>query len=177
MKIKKLLSMALVGAMTVTMFAGCGSKDAGSDKAADGTIRLNVWRPTFNIGSGPDSDQLKKVEQKVNEYIKDKINVSVSITDISSNEYVEKANLALSNNEINLLWTASWESTIGTNDLVPKKAVYDITEILKGSKLYSSMDAGQWEATKYDGKSYFIPVYKDNVEGYDVMARKAHVDK
>ena len=38
--------------------------------------------------------------------------------------------------------------------------------------LYESMDEGQWEATKYDGKNYFVPVYKDNVEGYDVMFRK-----
>ena len=78
---------------------------------------------------------------------------------------------------MNLLWTASWESTIGTNDLVPNNAVYDLTDLLPGTPLYSSMDEGQWEATKYDGKIYFIPVYKDNVEGYDFMARKELADK
>ena len=61
---------------------------------------------------------------------------------------------------------------MGTNDLVPANAVYDITDLLPGTPLYESMDEGQWEATKYDGKNYFVPVYKDNVEGYDVMFRK-----
>ena len=41
-----------------------------------------------------------------------KINVQIELTDIGSGEYTEKANLALANNEINLLWTASWESTM-----------------------------------------------------------------
>lgn len=31
--------------------------------------------------------------------------------------------------------------------------------------------------TKYNGKNYFIPVYKDNVEGYDLMFRQELVDK
>ena len=64
-----------------------------------------------------------------------------------------------------------------TNDLVPANAVYDITDLLPGTPLYESMDEGQWEATKYDGKNYFVPVYKDNVEGYDIMFRKDLVDK
>ena len=48
--------------------------------------------------------------------------------------------------------------------MVPQKAVYDLTDLIQ----YTS---------KYDGKIYFIPVYKDNVEGYDIMARKDLVDK
>ena len=99
------------------------------------------------------------------------------MTDIGSGEYTDKANLSLANNEINLLWTASWESVIGTNDLVPANAVYDITDLLPGTPLYDSMDAGQWEASKYNGKNYYIPVYKDNVEGYDFMFRQDLIDK
>lgn len=139
-------------------------------------VTIKVTRACFNLAN-PDSEQVKKVQDAINEYIKDKINVQIELTDIGSGEYTEKANLALANNEINLLWTASWESTIGTNDLVPANAVYDITDLLPGTPLYESMDEGQWEATKYDGKNYFVPVYKDNVEGYDVMFRKDLVDK
>ncbi len=196
MKIKKLMALVLAGAMTATMLAGCGSSDSAStdaaktdttettasttdaaDTAASGDlVTINVTRNTFNLAN-PDSEQVQKVEDAINEYIKDKINVQIKLTDIGSGEYIDKANLALANNEINLLWTASWESTIGTNDLVPNNAVYDITDLLPGTPLYESMDAGQWEATKYDGKNYFIPVYKDNVEGYDIMFRQDLVDK
>ncbi|NLL78344.1 MAG: ABC transporter substrate-binding protein [Clostridiales bacterium] len=167
---KKLLAAVLVGAMTVAMFTGCGKA------ADDGLVTINVTRACFNLAA-PDEAQVQKVEDAINEYIKDKINVRIELNDLESGSYTEKANMALNANEINLLWTASWESTIGTNDLVPKEAVYDLTELIKGTTLYNSMDEGQWEAAKYDGKIYYIPVYKDNVEGYDFMFRKALVDK
>ena len=101
--------------------------------------------PTITImfhGSNVSDDSA--VLEKVNEYIADKIDVQISLTDVGSGEYTDKANLALANNEINLLWTASWESVIGTNDLVPANAVYDITDLLPGTALYESMDEGQW---------------------------------
>jgi len=186
MKKKKFLSVALVAAMTATLMAGCGSssdsgnggssnKDGGA--ASGQKVHINVYRDCFNLASS-DTAQVKKVEDAINKYLNEKgANVEISLTDVSSGEYAEKANLALANKEINLLWTASWMGTVGTNDLVPAESVYDITDLLKGTALYSSMDAGQWEATKYNGKNYFIPVYKDNVEGYDFMFRQDLLDK
>lgn len=166
---KKALSLILAAAMVVPGVVTTVS-------AEEEPVTINLTRCTFNLAN-PDSDQVQKVEDAINDYIKDKINVQINLTDIGSGEYTEKANLALASNEINLLWTASWEAVIGTNDLVPANAVYDITDLLPGTPLYESMDEGQWEATKYDGKNYFIPVYKDNVEGYDVMFRQDLVDK
>ena len=202
--IKKVLSVALASAMVLGM-VGCGggaaeapaepaapaadtteaapaddTAEAPADDAAaadaSGATQIAVYRATFNLAN-PDSAQVQKVQDAINEYIKDKINVQINLTDVGSGEYTDKANLALNNNEINLLWTASWESTIGTNDLVPQNSVYDLTDLLPGTPLYQSMDEGQWEATKYDGKNYFVPVYKDNVEGYDFMFRKDLVDQ
>lgn len=173
---KKLLSALLVTAMAAGMLTGCGNSASSGGTTEDGKVVINVTRATFNLAT-PDSDQVKKVEDAINEYIADKINVKINLTDIGSGEYTDKANTSLANKEINLLWTASWESTIGTNDLVPQNAVYDITDLLPGTDLYNSMDAGQWEATKYNGRNYFIPVYKDNVEGYDLMFRQELVDK
>lgn len=186
---KKIFATMLVASMMAGLLAGCGSTpaDSGNSSGSGSTggntgsasgdkVVINVNRNTFNLAT-PDSAQVKKVEDAINAYIADKINVQIKLTDIGSGEYIDKTNLALGNNEINLLWTASWESTIGTNDLVPKNAVYDITDLLPGTPLYNSMDAGQWEATKYNGRNYFIPVYKDNVEGYDLMFRQDLVDK
>ena len=165
---KKIVSLLLVLCMMLSAFVVTAS-------AEEKTV-INVYRCTFNLAN-PDSEQVKKVEAAINEYIADKINVEITLTDIGSGEYTDKANLALANNEINLLWTASWESVIGTNDLVPANAVYDITDLLPGTALYESMAEGQWEATKYDGRNYFVPVYKDNVEGYDFMFRADLVEK
>ena len=201
MKIKKLLALALAGVMTMSILAGCGDNSTGgttggndggnttqqqpsdggnssdgSGSGSDGVVTINVTRALFNRGA-VDSAQVQKVEDKINEYIKDKINVQIKLTEVLSADYKTKVPLSLASNEINLLWTASWQEAVGTNDLVPQNAVYDISDLLPGTDLYNSMDAGQWEATKYDGKNYFIPVYKDNVEGYDLMFRKALVDK
>ena len=174
---KKILSTLLVATMAAGLMTGCGNTaSSATPKTDDGKVIINVTRATFNLAT-PDSAQVKKVEDAINTYIADKINVKINLTDIGSGEYTDKANTSLANKEINLLWTASWESTIGTNDLVPQNAVYDITDLLPGTPLYESMDAGQWEATKYNGKNYFIPVYKDNVEGYDIMFRQDLVDK
>lgn len=164
---KKIVSLVLALALVLGVMSFASAEDK---------VVINLTRCSFNVAT-PDAEQVKKVEDAINAYIADKINVEIKLTDIGSGEYTEKANLALANNEINLLWTASWESTIGTNDLVPKNAVYDITDLLPGTALYGSMSEGQWEATKYNGKNYFIPVYKDNVEGYDVMFRKDLVDE
>ena len=150
--------------------------DAATDAASGDVTEISVYRCTFNLAS-PDEAQVTKVQDAINAYIADKIPVQIKLTDIGSGEYTEKANLALQSGEINLLWTASWEGTIGTNDLVPQNAVYDLTDLLPGTGVYESMDAGQWEATKYNGKNYFIPVYKDNVEGYDFMFRQDLIDK
>lgn len=167
---RKLLAASMAAVMASSCFTGIAL--AGEEEP----VTIKITRACFNLGS-PDSEQVQKVEDAINEYIADKINVQIELTDIGSGEFTDKANLALANNEINLLWTASWESTIGTNDLVPNNAVYDITDLLPGTALYESMDEGQWEATKYDGRNYFIPVYKDNVEGYDIMFRQDLVDK
>lgn len=141
---------------------------------ADDPVTIRVWRKSFNVT--PDQEQVKKVQDAINAYIADKINVQIVLTDLSS-EYEDQAKLALANKEIDLLWTASWESAIGTNDLIPANAVKDITDLLPGTALYGSMAEGQWVATQYNGRNFFVPVYKDNVEGYDLIARKEVADK
>lgn len=195
MKFKKLMAAALTTVMVAGMLTGCGDKgtaasgssteskaetkteaNAGAAETTGDVVTINVTRDLFNLGS-VNSDQVKKVETAINEYIKDKINVQINLTEYQDAEYSDKANLALNNKEINLLWTASWRSVIGTNDLAPLNAVYDLTDIVKDTPLYNSMDEGQWEAAKYDGKILFVPVYKDNVEGYDLIFRKELVDK
>jgi len=164
---KKLVSLLLVLALVLGIM---------SFASAEGPVEINLTRANFNMPA-LDEAQIKKVEAAINEYIADKINVKVNITEITSGEYTEKVNKALANaGEINLLWTASWEAVIGTNDLVPLKAVYDLTDLLPGTALYESMDAGQWAASSYNGRNYFVPVYKDNVEGYDLLYRAAALE-
>ena len=188
---KKLLAGILAATMMLSLCA-CGTKTETPASAAQtetktettettatttdsDAVNIVVYRDCFNLGA-TDSARTQEIQDAINDYIKDKINVQITLFDISNSEYPEKANLALNNNEINLLWTAAWMGTVGTKDLYAAKAAYDITDLLPGSALYDSMDANQWEGTKYAGRNYFVPVYKDNVEGYNLMFRQDLVD-
>lgn len=193
---KKAVSVALVSTMAASMLAGCGSstdqaassntstttatttetKNDTAATTADGKVKINVTRASFNLAS-PDSAEVTAIQNAINDYIADKIDVEITLTDIGSGEFTDKANLALANNEINLLWTASWEQTIGCDDLVKANAVYDLTPLMEGSTLYSSIPAWVWDASAYDGKTYFVSCYKESAEGYDLMFRKDLVDK
>ena len=156
--------------LALVLILGCMSMAAAEER-----VVINLTRACFNLPT-PDPEQVKKVEDAINAYIADKINVEIRLTDLGSDRYGEQVRPMLENREINLLWTASWENVIGTNDLVAHEAVYDITDLLPGTPLYGSLAANHWEATRFHGRNYFIPVYKDNVEGYDLMFRKAVAD-
>ena len=91
-----------------------------------------------------------------------KINVEITITDIAGGEYGDKTNLALSNNEVNLLWTASWNASLATDNLYAQNAVYDITDLVKDTTLYKAMpEAPVWEASSYDNKTYSFQFIKN----------------
>ena len=136
---KKWLSLILtvILVLSVCSFAGAADK-----------VEISLYRDTFELESGPDPAQVKKVEDAINAYIDGKISVKITLTDVANSQFPEIARLALDNKGVNLLWTAAWMGTVGCNDLVPKNAVYDITELLPGTTLYKSMDEAQWESTK-----------------------------
>jgi len=167
LRMRRWLALILV----MGLLLGCTSVAPAEDR-----VLINLTRACFNLET-PDPDQVKKVEDAINAYIADKINVEIRLRDLGSDQYGEQVQALMdSGEEINLLWTASWEDHIGTNELYSRGLVYDITDLLPGTALYGSLAKSHWEATRYGGRNYFIPVYKDNVEGYDVMFRKEVAD-
>lgn len=166
---KKILCLVLVLSMLPVML---------SASAEDSRVILHLTRASFNLKES-DPEQVKKVENAINGYIADKLNVEVRLNEIGSDEYDKNVLSILddADTDVNILWTASWESFIGTNDLVARGCLYDITDYLPGTDLYSSIPEDQWMETKYNGRHFFIPVYKDNVEGYDFMYRKDLADR
>ncbi len=193
---KRLLALLLVAIMLIA--AGCGKKEekpastggkdaevtkAADDKDAGATqkptgekVKISVTRPTFNIAS-PDPDQLKKVQDAINAYIGDKINVEIELNVISSGEYPNKCNLALAGGELDLFWTSNWVETVKTDEVVKNNAVYDLTTLLPEYGIYTAIPEWTWGASSFDGKNYFIPVYKESAEGYNLMFRKDLIDK
>ena len=107
----KVLSVVLTSAMAVSMLAGCGSSagstassaapaaseaasgsEAASTAAATDTassgdkVQISIYRDSFNVAN-PDTKEVQAVQDAINAYIGDKINVEVKLTDIGSGEY------------------------------------------------------------------------------------------
>ena len=196
---RKILAVTILAAMVTA--AGCGgkstetkapadsatqapadTKDTAKDTATQAPVekaektKITVYRNLFNLGA-PDEGEVKKVQDAINSYIGDKINVEIDLHEFSSSEYKDKANLALINGEVDLFWTASWIETIKANDLVKQKAVADLTDKLPNYDVYKSIPDWVWPGSAYAEKNYFIPVYKDMAEGYNLMFRKDLIDK
>lgn len=141
-------------------------------------VQINVYRAAYNVAE-PDADEEQKIQDAINAYIEPKIGVTVNITDINNAEYADKANLAMANKEVDLLWTASWWGTIGTDLLIQNNAVYDISDLLQskdGKTLYESMPDWFWKAAQYNDRDYFIPIYKEGAEGYEMKMLKSNVE-
>lgn len=196
---KKVIALFLAASMTVACLAACGEtadptkgseKETESAKPTEGedgedategasgeVTNVVVYRTLYNRNA-VDSDAVKNVENKINEYLASKgATCSVTIKEVHNSEYSDKANLALANGEMNILWTAHWWGTIGTNDIWRQNGAADITELVQGTPLWGSMPEGIWEAAKYAGRIYFIPVYKEAYEGYDIKTTKALADE
>ena len=75
------------------------SGSGNTEKTSDGKTKISIYRASWMLAN-PDSVQVQKVQDAINAYIGDKINVEVELHDIASGEFNDKANLALANNEI-----------------------------------------------------------------------------
>ena len=196
---KKILAALLAALLLISAFAACGEvapSSSGTEKqeeaaepekedeaapaeeaSSEGKTKIVIFRCLYNL-SVVDDAQVKKVQDAINAALDARgANVEIEIREVASSEYSDKASLALANQEINLLWHASWwGGGIGCDDIWRNKGAYDVTDLLPGTTLYDAMPEGVWEASKYDGRVLFIPVYKETYEGYDMKTTQYAVD-
>jgi putative aldouronate transport system substrate-binding protein len=160
-----------------TKAAETDAPETDAPAPAGDKVKITIFRCLYNR-SAVDDAQVKKVQDAINARL-DELGeaVEIEIHEISSSEYSDKVTMALAGGEINLLWNASWwGGGIGCDDLWRTNAAYDITDLLPGTLLWDAMPEGVWEASKYDGKVLFTPVYKETYEGYDMKTPKAVVE-
>ena len=164
---KKLVSLvlALCLALSIVSFA-----------SADGTTTVRLYRHSYMTSL--DEGAIKKVQDAINARLAELgSNVAIEIHEFMDSEYGQKGNNALLGQEVDLLWTANWYGTIGTNDLYASNGAKDLTALLPGTLLWDSMPAWYWEAARYDGKDLFVPVYKEGAEGYMIKILESNAEK
>lgn len=125
----------------------------------------------------PQSD-VHSVEEKINEYLKDKLNVTVKINCLSSGQYAQKLGAMINANEyFDLCFAARWMLDYVENSRKGAFVQLDdyLDTYLKG--IADEYGRDNLEYAKVDGKLCALPVYKEMATQLGWMYRKDIADK
>ncbi|GIQ68020.1 extracellular solute-binding protein [Xylanibacillus composti] len=185
---KNLLMLVLVFAMSMVL-AACGGNnepassgnavDAGGSNngesdAAGGSENsgLAPYELKFAFPGTKQKDHDMVVE-KINEYLKEKINATIDIQPIEWGQWDDKVNLMIASREpMDIYFTAQW-SNYAVN--VSKGAFMDLGDLLAntdaGKAIVNSLDSAFLEGSKIGGKNYGIPTNKELAASAGVVYR------
>lgn len=180
---KKWLALLLAGVMSMAILAGCSGKPATSTPpqntsgAAQGGLSYNgqdVSEPLelvmYYIGdTTPDEDL---VLAEVNKILKEKINATLVLKNMSLSDYSTKYALTIAGGEtIDLIYTSAWafyqaEANKGAFAEVTDTVLTDYMPLHKENQAPAS-----WGQARIGGKIYFVPNNMANVSANGVLIR------
>jgi len=127
------------------------------------------------FGTPQEDDAL--IEEKLNEYFKDKINATVSLQPIAPSDYKKRTELMMNTGEkMDLVFATSWLDFFGN---VTKGAFLELDDLLEkhGQGIKNSINPLYLEAPRMKGKLYAVPTNKEITQGKAFTYRKDIVDK
>ncbi len=179
-----ILCVMLMGAM---LFTGCGAKEDAAPAASDAESTAAASQEDavelkwYVIGAQEQEDQ-DMVEEKINEYLLEKINATVDIVFLDYGDYPQVVGTKLAaGEEIDICFTSGWTGAAGyranapignfvaLNDYFePGGILYETREIIGDDFLF---------ATQIDGVSYAIPCNKEKAHNWGFLFRQDIVDE
>ncbi len=172
MKNKKRLwlgAFALAG--LVAFSAGCGKEIEEADTSGE-PVHL-IW---YQIGTAQQDGKI--VEKQVNDYISEKIGVTVEIIPVNWNDYNAKMRSVISTGaRWDMAFSSSWANDY--LEIAQKGTLLELDELLKvyGKDLLSDIDRRFWSAATINGKIYGIPSQKEIGNMPMWVFTKEYVDK
>jgi putative aldouronate transport system substrate-binding protein len=197
MKHRKRVTHALivVGLVLTLLLQACGSNNGnGETKSAEPSSSTNSTPAASEAAPGSEAPKLEPyevsivyfgtperdvplVQEKLNEYFKDKINATVKLTPFASSDYKTKTELMMNTGEkMDLVFTASWLSYFSN---VNKGAFLELDDLLAkyGQGISEQLNPIYLEAPRFKGKLYAVPTNKEITQGKAFMYRKDLVEK
>ncbi|MDU2242861.1 MAG: ABC transporter substrate-binding protein [Paenibacillus sp.] len=192
---KRWLGMLALILLAASVFAGCGGNGNGGNGANGGNAGNggdNAKAPTEETGNASELEpvtltwyyplsQLQadqdKVQEAVNQIVKEKLNATVKLVPIAIGDYVQKMNTVLAAGEkFDILWTGYM---LKPEELVRKGALQPIDELLDkyASELKADVPQVMWDGLTVDGKIYGIPNQQINGNRYGYIVQKRFADK
>ncbi len=206
MKFKKLLSLVIVGVMTVSMLSACGSSSGNAEdgSAASGTSSesaaddSNTEGTEADTGAGEEdlsqqepytvkimmlddgeTDIVEEVAAAASEITQAKFNTTIELVRVGWGSWAEQVTLALTSGEkLDLFPAFAINSSLAT--LVSSGEVLPMTDYLKngcGKETYAMVDEEDWICTSYDGEIYGIPMNKGKQNVYGAACNKDIADE
>lgn len=148
---------------------------AGSQKSGEGaeTAELEPVELSLYIPGGPDKD-VASVEQEINAYLKDKINATLKINQLSWDKPADKVNLMIQSGEVfDMVFT--WDFINNAS----KGAYLPLEDLLEkhGKELKEQIHPAYLAAATVNGHLYAIPTEKELGQSVGFAFDKAIVDK
>ncbi|MBP3359855.1 MAG: ABC transporter substrate-binding protein [Clostridia bacterium] len=171
-KLKKLLSLGIAAAMLLGAAACTGGKE---NKVSDGDDESQPYEIVWLFPVAPPND-LDAVCEKANEYLKDKINVTLKLTPLDWGAYGTKKNNALNGGEkMDLLWLAGGDYTYAAM----QQSIIDIDELMDkyAPKTKEMLGEDFINGARVDGKLYGVQANKDKAANYMIVYRKDIAEK
>ena len=179
-KYKKVLAAGLAAVMTMGMLTGCGGggsssnnsagTDGGNQSASSGSQNSSSSTDTgsgeivplkwVTIGNGMPANYDSWIT-KVNEYIGDKVGVSLDMEVIPWGDWDKRRNIIVSTNEPYDIIFGNGNNYIADINL---GAYYDITDMIDANMpgLKQLMPDKYWDGVKVKDRIYGVPTYKDS---------------
>lgn len=172
MKMKKLLVLGMAAVLAMGSLAGCKKSQTADGKNGKEIVEL-TW---YQIGDAQKDS--KVVEEKVNEYLADKIGVKLNIISVGWGEYNQKMQVVINTGDKwDLAFTCSWANDYLQN--AQKGAFLRLDDYLtkEGKGMYEVIDKRFWEAAKVNGATYAVPSEKEIGSVPMWVFTKEYVDK
>ncbi len=163
---KRIFALALSACMLACVLAGCGGTPSSapasgaSPASGAGSQEPPAQLELYTVAFGANNDDLQKVNDAVNDYIRPLINAEVHLNILSFSSYLNQVNLMMSGNEpVDLLM-----STGGlTRNLANQGALRPLDDLLAqyGQNITGVIDAQAMDCGRYNGELYAIPTNRE----------------
>lgn len=168
------LSMLLAAVMSLSVFAGCGTKQEETENTkSEETVEKEeassvdeksepVTLKWYIGGNTPQAD-IDTVQQAMSDYVNETYDLNIELDIICSDygSYNDKMQMVISGGEeYDICWTSSWCNNYLVN--VNKNAYISLDDLLVeyGQELYESIPESIWDGVRVNGEIYGIPNYQ-----------------
>lgn len=173
---KRIVASILALCMAGTLLVGCGGAPSSNVPASDSATEPAAKLEVYTVSFGANNDDLQKVNDAVNDYIRPLINVEVNLNVLSYGTYLNQVNLMMSGNDpVDLLM-----STGGlTRTLANQGALLPLDDLLAeyGTGIINVFDAQVLEAGRLDGELYSVPTNRDMARSVEYFYSKEMNEK